>query len=305
MYTIHSIDASPHMDFRADSCNDSEKKQGRDRLTMKWDGHTHSKFCYHGHHAELSEYVDRAIALGFDRYSVTEHPPLPEGWVPNETLMAALAMPLAELPAYIDYVLEMKKRYAGRIELTVGLEMDYLHENEAFSDEIMKPYLDVLEDAVVSVHYLPGEGGMYCVDYTPDDFRRNLLSAYGTMDSVAETYFDHVERSIAWAAKLPLRTRIGHPLLITKFQRELPPIDEALIRRRLERLVGLLAEAGVGIDVNTAGLRVPTCGQVYAPEWFIRRCLEAGVEVVYGSDAHKPEQVGFGCDRLDAILRSE
>ncbi|WP_051318272.1 histidinol-phosphatase HisJ [Cohnella thermotolerans] len=271
-------------------------------MTIKWDGHTHTRFCYHGNDAEMTEYVDRAIALGFERYSATEHPPLPDRWVPDEPLMAELAMPKDELPAYIEYALDMKKRYESRIELTVGLEMDYLQGNEAFSNELMKPYLDVLEDAVVSVHFLPGEGGMYCIDYTADDFRRNLLSAYGTMDSVAEAYFDHIEQSIAWASKLPMRKRIGHPLLITKFRRELPPIDEALIRRRLDRIVGLLAQSGVGVDANMAGLRVPTCGQPYVTERFIRQCLAEGVEVVYGSDSHKPEQVGLGYERFEAML---
>ncbi|CAM3918129.1 histidinol-phosphatase HisJ [Cohnella lubricantis] len=263
---------------------------------LKWDGHTHTRFCYHGSGAELSEYVDRAIALDFERYSVTEHPPLPERWVPDERLMDELAMPLAELPAYIEYVQRVKKQYEGRIELTVGLEMDYLHGSTSFSDELMKPYLDVLEDAVVSVHYLPGEDGMYCVDFTADDLRRNLLPAYGSMDSLADAYFDHMEQAIAWASKLPMRKRVGHPLLIQKFRTELPPIGEALLNRRLERIVRLLAESGVGLDVNTAGLRVPTCGQAYAPDWFVRKCQAAGVEVVYGSDAHKPEQVGFGYD---------
>lgn len=269
-------------------------------MLLKWDGHTHTRFCYHGSGAELDEYVERAIRLGFERYSVTEHPPLPEGWVPNERLMAELAMPLSQLPAYIEYALAMKKRYEGRIELTVGLEMDYLDGSESFSDQLMKPYLDVLEDAVVSVHYLPGEGGMYCVDFTAEDMRRNLLPAYGSMDSLAEAYFDHMERAIAWAAKLPMRKRIGHPLLIRKFRTELPPIDETLLRRRLERVAGLLAESGVGLDVNTAGLRVATCGEAYAPEWFVRRCQAAGVQVVYGSDSHKPEQVGFGYEWFEA-----
>lgn len=269
---------------------------------LRWDGHTHTQFCYHGSRAELNEYVDRAIALGFERYSVTEHPPLPEGWVPNEPLMAELAMPMAELPAYVEYVLRMKKAYEGRIELTVGLEMDYLHGNEAFSDEVLRPYADVLEDAVVSVHYLPGEGGMYCVDYTADDIRQNLLPVYGSMDSLAETYFDHMELAIAWAARLPMRTRVGHPLLVQKFASQLPAIDESLLRRRLERIGDLLAASGVGLDVNTAGLRVPTCGRPYAPDWFVRRCRAAGVEVVYGSDSHKPEQVGFGYDWFQAAL---
>ncbi|WP_212960861.1 histidinol-phosphatase HisJ [Cohnella xylanilytica] len=274
-------------------------------MTLKWDGHTHTKFCYHGNPAELTEYADRAVALGFDRYSVTEHPPLPDGWIRDEKLMAELAMPRSELPEYIRYATEMKKKYEGTLELAVGLEMDYLDGHESFSDGILEPYLDVLEDAVVSVHYLAGRDGMYCVDFTADDFRANLLSYYGTMDRAADEYFDQIEKSIAWAAKLPMRRRIGHPLLIAKFARELPPIDPALIRRRLERIVGQLAKARIGVDVNTAGLRVPTCGHAYAPVWFIRQCLEQGVEVVYGSDSHKPEQVGFGYDYFQAAVEGK
>lgn len=270
-------------------------------MTLKWDGHTHTRFCYHGNPAELSEYVERAIELGFTRYSVTEHPPLPDQWVVDPALMAELAMPMAELPEYIEYVREIKERYADRIEITIGLEMDYLQGNEAFSDAMMEPYMDVLEDIVVSVHYLPGIGGMRCVDFTADDFRETLLPHYGSMDRVADTYFDHIEMSIAWAAKLPMRKRIGHPLLITKFAQVLPKIDEALIRRRLERLVPLLKEAGIGVDVNVAGLRVPTCGSAYAPEWFIRLCRENGIELVYGSDAHKPEHVGAGWEWFESV----
>ncbi|MCD9020945.1 histidinol-phosphatase HisJ [Cohnella silvisoli] len=265
-------------------------------MTLKWDGHTHTRFCYHGNDAELTDYVNRAIGLGFTRYSVTEHPPLPDGWIKDEKLMAELAMPVNQLPDYISYVQQMKLRYEGQIELTVGLEMDYLYEMESFSNNLLEPYKEVVEDAVVSVHYLPADGGMYCIDYTADNFRQNLLASYGSMDSVAEAYFDHVEKAITWAATLPMRKRLGHPLLIEKFSRDLPTISESLIRRRLEGIVGLLKTSGVGVDVNTAGLRVPSCGKAYAPAWFIRMCQAQGIELVYGSDSHKPEQVGFGWD---------
>jgi histidinol-phosphatase (PHP family) len=270
-------------------------------MMIKWDGHTHTLFCYHGSDAQLTEYIDRAIDLGFTRYSVTEHPPLPEGWVQDEKLMTELAMPMNQLSDYISYVQEMKRRYEGQIEITVGLEMDYLHESEAFSNKMLEPYKEIIEDVVVSVHYLPTDSGMYCIDYTADDFRQNLLNGYGSMNSVAEAYFDHVEKAINWAASLPMRKRLGHPLLIEKFSRMLPEISESLIRRRLEGIVGLLQTSGVGVDVNTAGLRVPSNGKAYAPEWFIRACQAQGIELVYGSDSHKPEQVGFGWDWFQSV----
>ncbi|WJH34035.1 hypothetical protein N6H14_29405 [Paenibacillus sp. CC-CFT747] len=65
---------------------------------LKWNGHTHTPYCRHGSPAEAADYLEQAIRLGFDRYTFSEHPPLPQGWVDNEPLMRELAMDLQELP---------------------------------------------------------------------------------------------------------------------------------------------------------------------------------------------------------------
>lgn len=263
-------------------------------MALKWDGHTHTKFCYHGSPAESDAYLDRAIALGFGRYTLSEHPPLPGRYVDNPKLMAELAMPERELPEYMAYAAEVKARYAGRIEVAVGLEMDYLPGMTDYSDRLLAPWLGELEDIVVSVHYLPGKGGMRCIDFTPADFADAFLAHYGSMDAVADAYYDAVEGAIAWAATLPksIRRRIGHVNLIRKFHRELPPMDEDRARARLTALLPKLKAADLALDVNVAGFRKPTCGESYVPEWLIDRCIAEGVGLVYGSDTHKPEEVG-------------
>jgi len=263
---------------------------------LKWDGHTHSKFCYHGHPAETPLYLDRAVELGFQRYTISEHPPLPDRWVDDPGLMAELAMPEERLPEYFAYVKEMKARYADRIEVTAGLELDFLYGSESYADRLVERWADELEDVVVSVHFLPGKGGMRCVDFSPEDFRDAFLGYYGSLDRVVEAYYDHVEMAIEWASRLPVRKRLGHVNLIAKFSRALPSMDESYIRHRLEKLLPKLKAAGLGIDVNVAGFRVPTCGRAYVPEWFIRACLREGIGLVYGSDAHRPEHVGADWD---------
>ncbi|BBH22228.1 histidinol-phosphatase [Paenibacillus baekrokdamisoli] len=263
---------------------------------MKWDGHTHTKFCYHGSNADQELYINRAIELGFERYTISEHPPLPEGYVVDERLMKELAMPENELPLYIEYAKQMKEKYKGQIDITVGLELDFLPGQLSFTERIVEQWQKDLEDVVYSVHYLPGVGGTRCIDFTPDDFKTNLLSYYGSMEKVVDEYYNHVESAIAVASKLPMRKRIGHINLIEKFSLQLPPIEEEQIKRRLEAILPMLEQGNVGIDVNTAGLRVPTCGKPYVPEWFLQECLRRGIECVYGSDSHKPEHVGLGWD---------
>lgn len=263
---------------------------------MKWDGHTHTRFCYHGSSAEQELYLDRAVEQGFDRYTISEHPPLPEGWIVDPVLFEELAMPMEELPEYIAFAKEMKKRYDGKLEVTVGLEIDHLPGNYSFTEQILDQWGHELEDVVYSVHYLNGVGGMRCIDYTPDDFKVNLLEYYGSMEKVVDSYYDQVEEAIGRAAKLPMRKRIGHINLIEKFRLVLPQIEEDQIKQRLERIVPLLVQSKVGLDINTAGLRVGTCGKPYVPEWFLAECLNQGVDCVYGSDSHKPEHVGHGWD---------
>jgi histidinol-phosphatase (PHP family) len=272
---------------------------------LKWDGHTHTRFCKHGSPAAQELYIEAALAQGFTRYTLSEHPPLPERWVEDENLMAELAMSMDELPAYFEYVESVKRKYEGIIEITAGLEVDYLAGAEAFSEAMLQPWAGVLEDIVVSVHYLPGTGGMRCIDFTPGDFTEGLLAAYGSVDAVVSEYYNHVEKAIAWASRLPGRVRLGHINLIEKFRTALPQMDEDLIRRRLAGIIPMLAAAGMGVDVNTAGLRVPTCGKTYVPEWMIRECTARGIPCVYGSDSHKPEHVGFGWEWYERAVSGQ
>lgn len=265
-------------------------------MEIKWDGHTHTRHCYHGSSEAQELYIDRAIELGFDRYTISEHPPLPIGLIDDITLVNELAMPDEELPVYMAYAKQMKKQYEGQIEIAVGLELDYLPGQLNFTEKIVDEWQKDLEDVVYSVHYLPGVGGTRCIDYKPDDFRTNLLAHYGTMEKVVDEYYNHVEAAIEFASQLPMRKRIGHINLIEKFSLALPPIDDAQIRRRLEGIIPLLVKANVGIDVNTAGLRVATCGKPYVPEWFLAECRKLGIACVYGSDAHNPAHLGTGWD---------
>ncbi|MUT65261.1 histidinol-phosphatase HisJ [Paenibacillus sp. NEAU-GSW1] len=275
-------------------------------MVLKWDGHTHTRFCYHGSDAAEELYIDRAIELGFQRYTISEHPPLPAGLVDDPALFRELAMPPEELPLYMEYAKAMKRKYEGQIEITVGLELDYLPGQLDFTKQIVDQWGHELEDIVYSVHYLPGaDGGARCVDFTADYFREQILSCYGTMEKAVDTYYDHVESAIVFASALPMRKRIGHINLIEKFADALPPIGEGQIRRRLERIIPLLAQGKVGIDVNTAGLRVATCGKPYVPEWFLAACREQGIETVYGSDAHKPEHVGAGWEWFEEQMRKK
>ncbi|WDL99445.1 histidinol-phosphatase HisJ [Alicyclobacillus sp. ALC3] len=271
---------------------------------MKWDGHTHTSFCRHGDSAGLEKYVEQAIFHGFEQYSVTEHPPLPKGWLNQDEQMQALAMRDGDLDDYLDTVARLRQSYSGRLTIIPGLELDYLPGSEGFTGKLVEHCRFAIQEAVVSVHFLPGVGGMRCIDWSPKDFQEGLIAHYGTMDGVVDAYFDEVETAIQYAASLPLRTRIGHLNLIYKFRRALPEVSESHMDERLQALLPLLKQSGVGVDANTAGLRVSTCGVPYVPSWFIRTAARDGIPVVFGSDAHQPSHVGASWDWFLSVVES-
>lgn len=102
------------------------------------------------------------------------------------------------------------------------------------------------------------------------------------------------------AARSGLFHAIAHLDLPKKFGDRLP--EEALLELA-EPALRAMAEEGLFLDVNTAGLRKPV-GEVYPAPALLNRALELGIGVVLGSDAHRPEEVGFAFAKTQDLLLS-
>ncbi len=76
---------------------------------------------------------------------------------------------------------------------------------------------------------------------------------------------------------------------------------EGDLRRYYEPAVEGIAEAGIAVEMSTAGLRKPA-GELYPAQAFLEMCVDAGVPVALSSDAHRPEDVGADYERaLEAL----
>jgi histidinol-phosphatase (PHP family) len=65
--------------------------------------------------------------------------------------------------------------------------------------------------------------------------------------------------------------------------------------------VEAIAESGIAVELSTAGLRKPV-GEIYPAPGFAQLCVEAGASFALSSDAHLPEQVGYGYERAVELL---
>jgi histidinol-phosphatase (PHP family) len=178
-------------------------------------------------------------------------------------------------------------------DLRLGLEVDFVPGRE---DRIQNLIDGCDLDYVVgSVHFLGG----FAVDYERYDI-------WGTGRSPEEVWRRYFE-TLAEAARSGIFDILAHPDLVKIWgdPRRLPPGD---LRRYYEPAIEAISESGIAVEVSTAGLRKPV-GEVYPSRSFLEVCLETDAPIALSSDAHTPEQVGFGygtaLELLDSLGVSE
>jgi histidinol-phosphatase (PHP family) len=228
------------------------------------DYHTHTARCGHAR-GTPAEYVEAARAAGLLAIGIADHLPLlPE---PDPEL----SMDACELADYVAEVQDLKARYPGFVLL--GVEADYRRETlpEVGALLASQPF----DYVIGSVHHL-GDWGF-------DDPRQ--VERYNTVD-IDDVWVEYFER-LGQAAETGLFTVIGHLDLVKKFgHRATRPLDA-----ELDRLLERISRAGVIVEINTAGLHKPAKETYPSPE-ILARLRSAGVPITFGSDAHRPAEVG-------------
>jgi histidinol-phosphatase (PHP family) len=174
-------------------------------------------------------------------------------------------------------------------DLRLGIEADYVRGRE---DRIAN-FLDAREwDYVVgSVHFV-GDAG---VDLEGSEWE-HVWGRGDRADKVWERYF----ATLAQAARSGLYDIIAHPDLV-KVWGSGRPLPERDPRHYYEPAVEAMLDAGVAMEVSTAGLRKPA-GELYPAPALLEMAVDAGLPIALSSDAHEPAQLGYRYDEALAAL---
>ncbi|MEK4998618.1 MULTISPECIES: histidinol-phosphatase HisJ [Paenibacillus] len=252
---------------------------------MHIDYHTHHERCGHAV-GKLEEYVQRGIELGLQQLGLSDHLPLihvdPASYYPE------MAMPMAELPRYVEECLTLKERYRGVIDLRVGLEADYIEGYEEQIREILSPYpWDYL---IGSVHFL-GEWDITDHRQVHGWESRDALEVY-------RLYYDAVKKS----ALSGLYDIIGHMDVIKRFgYGPQTPEGKAEVRALELETLKVIADSGIAMELNASGLTKP-CAEMFPAEHLLQEALKLGIPLTLGSDAHDPTKLGDGLQEARSML---
>lgn len=231
---------------------------------LLYESHSHTTLCKHAH-GTPAEYAAQAEARGLKGIIFTCHCPLPDG------LSLQYRMSPEEYPAYVALIARTREEFAGRIDVRLGLESDFL---PGFG---LEPWLRELH-AREPLHHVLGSVHMQMAPYKARFFN-------GDPFAYQRTYFEH----LALSAESGLFDTIAHPDLV---KNESPADwDFARIQPDIERALDRIAATGVAMEINTSGLN-KTLPEMNPGPAMLGLMRARHIPVVIGADAHRPTRVG-------------
>lgn len=228
--------------------------------------HTHTTFS-DGKNS-MEEMVLSAIRLGMPAIGFSDH---------SDSPYQDYCMRTADYPAYLAELSRLKEKYAGRITILRGIELD------SHSDPAIVSELDYF---LCSVHELVFEDRFYGIDHAASlqmDCINNELG--GDKLAFARCYFDqlaaHVQKNKP--------TIVGHFDVITKFSL-MDENDPAYQRIALEALEKVVKVCPV-LEINTGAISRKWRDRPYPADFILSALREMGGKVILGADTHAADTV--------------
>ena len=221
--------------------------------------HTHTTRCNHASGTE-EEYIQQAIAAGLQVLGFSDHTPyrFPGNYVSNKR------MALEDLEDYCTTVLSLKEKYADKIQIRLGLEVEYYPALIQDLLDILKPY--PIEYMILGQHCCGNQVNEPSIVRGSDD------------EAFLVRYCDQVIEGM----QTGLFTYFAHPDLFHFMG------DDTIYRRHIARLCQTAKDMQIPLEINLSGLRG---GEHYPRELFWKIAGEIGCDAVLGSDAHGPQGV--------------
>jgi histidinol-phosphatase (PHP family) len=242
-----------------------------------FDYHTHSSFSWDSS-APLEDMVQRALSLGLKGYAVTEHYD-PDYRNPKYDCSM-------DFSGYHDGFAAVSNRHGASIKLAKGVEIGLQTGKTmekcraalaAFPYDFVLASIHCAEDMDISI---------------PEYFEGRPAE---------EAYRGFYSYTLKCVEEFKDYDVIAHLNVIDRYAGAIPGDDAYMdiVRKIISRAV----DDGKGIEINTSSSRYGMSRSIPTPEMLRLYVKLGGETITTGSDAHRPEDVGWGLERASEMIR--
>ena len=253
-------------------------------MGVRADFHMHTEFSGDSD-ASVRAMLDAALERGMEAVCITDH--IDEDYpADSETGMNPF---LFDLDQYFQVLREIRKEYADRLDLRIGVELGLQpHLGDRYRTMTEKYPFDFVIGSLHLIHGMdPYAGVIFEGRSDKEVYREAFQATLENLDQVKD--FDvlgHLDYVVRYGRNQALEY---------SYQAFSDEIDEIL-----KKLINM----GKGIEMNMGGFKYGLGFCNPHPD-VIRRYRELGGEIItVGADAHKPEHVAFDFEKAGDILRN-
>lgn len=221
--------------------------------------HTHTARCHHATGTE-QEYAEAALEAGLKVLGFSDHTPY---FFPGD-YYSRMRMYPEELDGYVASVRRLQKEYADRLEIPLGLEVEYY-------PSLFPELLPRLRDAGIEYMLL---GQHWNKDEMDQEYNGRPTESEEKLECYCNQAMD--------AMQTGLFTYLAHPDLLHFIG------DRKIYEKHMARLCAEAKACQMPLEINLLGINED---RHYANPVFWEIAAAEGCPVVLGSDAHRPEHV--------------
>lgn len=237
--------------------------------------HTHTFRCGHALPNKDEEYVLKAIELGYKNLGFSDHGPF------KNIIDEGMRMDFNNgFKDYLSSILSLKEKYKDKININIGLEIEYIKERDSYYKELLDLYhLDYLiigqhmkyDNEANKIFYFRKDDRLSDFIKYKDDLINGINSGYFIYVAHPDLFFNH----------------------ISKITPEIDQTIEEICLAALKKDIPL--EININGETNNKFSAIKKGNLHYPSPYFFKKANEIGNKFIFGVDAHAP----FDFDKID------
>ena len=263
--------------------------------------HTHTYYC--DGLDSPREMAEKALSLGLKVLGFSGH-----GYAPYDL---DCCMTPGNEEIYVSEIRELKKEFAGKLDIRLGVEHDCLSGRDYFGPDA--PGGAPFDYSIGSVHYIEKDGEILCIDSGSAVLEKICEEHFrGDFRALVEKYYETESRVIGFTGA----DIVGHLDLITKFNSNGRYYDEKsswyreLSAQAALTILNTEREPHPGIadiigqdthpvfEINMGAMAKGRKDEPYPTEFLMSYLAEKGARFILSSDCHNKAFLTYGFDRF-------